>query len=205
MRYYISILFFLLLTAIFTKALGQTCAEGSTCVEDEDLARMVEVLEEKQCLQTEAPKFQLDSITIVEDEAGRIFYTGAEPKPYTLHMDWCTYHVKATGKVELLAARKETPIWGFRFRPKAYIGVLPFEALQVDDAGIGDVWDAGVMVDFLYYDWVSLNGAVGFQSFGGGVGIDLLDNFGSYVGYANTWGTWGHNVNLGLWFSFWNP
>jgi hypothetical protein len=61
------------------------------------------------------------------------------------------------------------------------------------------------MVDFLYYDWANLNAAVGFRSLGGGVGFDLTENFGAYAGYALTWGSWHHNVNIGFWFSFYNP
>ena len=99
--------------------------------------------------------------------------------------------------------------WGFRFRPKAYIWVLPGEAFysipDTESLGVMDLIDAGVMVDFLYYEWANLNAAVGFRSLGGGIGFDLTENFGAYGGYALTWGDWHHNANLGLWFSFWNP
>jgi hypothetical protein len=96
---------------------------------------------------------------------------------------------------------------------------LPIEALNLatenealEAAGdptkslsFNDVWDAGLMVDFFHYEWFNINVAAGFRSFGAGFGADLTANFGIYAGYANTWGTWHHNLNLGLWFSFWNP
>ena len=182
---------------------------GGTCVPDEDMAKIVEVLKEKKCLQTTKPEFDLDPINIVVDRDGRIFYSGAEPHPYSVRMNWCNYEVEATGKVDIVAAMREPPIWGFRFRPKAYIGVLPGEAFyslpEDDSIHVMDLVDAGVMVDFLYYDWANLNAAVGFRSLGAGIGFDLTSNFGAYGGYALTWGDWHHNANLSLWFSFWNP
>lgn len=178
---------------------------GGTCVPKADMDKFVEVLKEKKCLQTTKPSFDLDPITIVVDKDGRVFYSGAAPSPYTIRMKWCGYDAEAAGKVKLTAAMRQPSLWGFRFRPKAYIGVLPLEALSNPDASFGDVWDAGVMVDFLHYDWLNLNAAVGFRSFGGGLGADLTQNFGIYAGYADTWGTWHPNANVGLWFSFWNP
>jgi len=193
--------------------------KGGTCVSDADLKKMVEVLREKKCLQTTKPTFELDPVTIVVDRDGRIFYSGAAPHPYTVKMDWCNYQATAEGHVDVVAATLTPPIWGFRFRPKAYMGLLPGEAFyriaensvaelageDTESVGFADVFDAGVMADFLYYDWLNLNAAVGFRSFGGGLGADLTSNFGAYVGYANTWGTWHHNVNVSLWFSFYNP
>lgn len=192
---------------------------NGTCVPKEDMDKIVEVLKERKCLQTTKPTFKLDPINIVVDKDGRVFYSGAEPNPYTVRMTWCNYEVEAQGKVNLVTALRVPSIWGFRFRPKAYLGILPVEAynISVENAAkevakepttsvmFSDVWDAGVMVDFFHYDWFNVNVATGFRSFGGGVGADLTENFGLYIGYANTWATWHHNVNLSLWFSFWNP
>lgn len=100
---------------------AEECAQGSTCVPPDDLAAMVVVLKEKKCLQTEKPTFELDSITVITDEKGRIFYTGADPKPYKLRMKWCSYEAEGTGQVKVVAAVKEPSTWGFRFRPKAYL------------------------------------------------------------------------------------
>lgn len=189
-------------------AAAEPCPDG-TCVPDADLKKMVEVLREKKCLQTEKPEFDLDPINIVVDRQGRIYYSGAEPHPYTVRMTWCNYEVEAAGKVDIVAAMRVPSTWGFRFRPKAYIGVLPGEAFynipDTESLEVMDLVDAGVMVDFLYYEWANLNAAVGFRSLGGGIGFDLTENFGAYGGYALTWGDWHHNANLGLWFSFWNP
>lgn len=194
------------------------CTNG-TCVPKADMDKFIEVLKEKKCLQTTKPTFELDPINIVVDKDGRVFYSGAAPNPYTLHMKWCNYEAEAQGKVSLVTALHVPSIWGFRFRPKAYMGVLPIEAFNITVSNeaktalgqkttpltFGDVWDAGVMVDFFHYDWFNLNAAVGYRSFGAGIGADLTQNFGLYLGYANTWGTWHHNFNLALWFSFWNP
>jgi hypothetical protein len=167
----------------------------------------LKVLRGKQCLLEEPPEFELDPIQIVTDKQGRIFFSGNDPYPYTLRMNWCSYEVKAEGKVKMVAAMRKPPIWGFRLRPKAYMGILPTESTYAseDPRELRDFVDAGIMLDFLYYDWANLNVAVGYRSTGAGVGVDLMENFGLYSGYAITWGDWHHNANLGLWFSFYNP
>jgi hypothetical protein len=186
---------------------GVACMSPSVCVPKEDMDAFVELLREKKCLQNDKPEFKLDPINIVVDKDGRVFYSGAMPHPYKLHMKWCGYEITAEGQIKLTAAMNEPPIWGFRFRPKAYISFLlaePFYELAVnqENPGLEDVLDAGVMVDFLYYDFVNLNAAVGFQSVGGGVGFDITKNFGAYVGYGLSWGRWHHNPNAGVYFGF---
>lgn len=192
------------------------CTSG-TCVPKADLDKMVEVLKEKKCLQTTKPTFELDPINIVVDKNGRVFYSGGAPNPYTLRMKWCNYEAEGQGKVNIVTAMHVPSIWGFRFRPKAYIAVLPIEAynIEIENAGkpadqqtslsFSNVWDAGVMVDFFHYDWLNVNVETGFRSFGASLGADLTQNFGINVGYANTWGTWHHNLLFGASFSFWNP
>lgn len=191
--------------AVPTKAVE--CQAPSRCVPKEDIHTFATLLREKKCQLDESPEFELDPIQIVIDKDGRVFYSGADPKPYKLRMRWCNYEVEAEGKVKLIAAMRQPPIWGFRLRPKAYMGILPSEVFYSSDdpREFGDFVDAGVMVDFLYYDWANLNGVVGYRSVGAGVGIDLTENFGVYSGYALTWGGWHHNANLSLSFSFWNP
>ena len=188
---------------------GQECKDPDVCVARKDLDLFLKLAREKKCLVENEPAFELDPINIIVDRDGRVFFSGAEPFPYTLRMAWCDYEVEAKGKVSILAAVREPPTWGFRFRPKAYISALPLEAIwhdtSVSDLKVYDLIDAGVMVDFLYWEWANLNGAVGFRSLGGGIGFDLTSNFGAYAGYGLTWGDWNHNVNVGLWFSFWNP
>jgi hypothetical protein len=196
-----------LLLATPAAAQDAPCASPATCVPKAEMDIFVKLLQEKKCQLDESPEFELDPIQIIIDKDGRVFHSGADPKPYKLRMRWCNYEVEAEGKVKLIAAMRQPPIWGFRLRPKAYMGILPSEVFYSSDdpREFGDFVDAGVMVDFLYYDWANLNGVVGYRSVGAGVGIDLTENFGVYSGYALTWGGWHHNANLSLSFSFWNP
>ena len=190
-------------------ASGEECDKPDTCVAKKDLDLFLKMAREKMCLIEDDPTFDLDPVNIVIDREGRVFFSGAEPHPYTLRMTWCDYEIEAKGKVNIITAMRKPDIWGFRFRPKSYISALPFEAFYadpvLDDLQVHDLIDAGVMVDFFYYDWFNVNAAVGFRSLGGGLGFDLTANFGAYAGYGLSWGEWNHNLNLGLWFSFWNP
>lgn len=175
---------------------------SGTCVAAEDMKKIVTVLHESKCLKTERPTFTLDPVSIVVDRQGRIFFSGGDPKPYRLHMHWCSYDVEAEGKVNVLAAVQEPPTYGFRFRPKAYVGYLlaePFRAGKVAKDGI----DAGLMIDPLYIKDFNLNVHVGFRAVGVGVGVDVFRNFGFYAGYALTWDGFHSNPETSAWFSFW--
>lgn len=209
MRWFTALTVGCLIGLLPSTASGAECQEPDVCVKRDDLDLFLKLAREKKCLIDNEPAFELDPVNIVIDRDGRVYFSGAEPHPYKLRMTWCDYEVEAKGKVDIIAAVREPPTWGFRFRPKAYISALPLEALyldpEVDDLRVTDLIDAGVMVDFFYWEWANLNAAVGFQSLGGGVGFDLTSNFGAYAGYGLTWGDWNHNVNVGLWFSFWNP
>ena len=182
------------------------CQNDSTsvCVNREDLKKFLALAKERKCLDDTKPAFQVDPITIITDEDGRVFYSGADPKkPYRLTMTWCQYTIEGTGEVKLLAAMNEPPVWGFRFRPKAYLGYLPSKLILGDSdfkAGV----DAGLQLDFLYYQWVNLNVTAGFRSTGAGLGFDLTKNFGVYAGYAFTWDMQPtpHNVLGSIYFAF---
>ncbi len=173
-----------------------------TCVPDEDLRAFVQLAQEKKCLQTEQPKFELEPVTLVIDKDGRIFFSGAEPHPYKLKMTWCSYEVEAEGKVSVLAAVQEPPTWGFQLRPKAYLGYLLAEPLR-SNKRLQDGVDAGLMVDFFHWQDFNVNVHVGFRSFGAGLGVDIFRSFGGYVGYAATWDGFRSNPEVSLWFAFW--
>lgn len=176
---------------------------GGTCVPPEDMQVFLQALREKKCLTSTTPKFDLDPVKIVVDRDGRVFFSGSEPSPYTLRMTWCNYEVTGKGKLVVAAAVQEPPTWGFRFRPKAYTGLLLSAPFYQETDSFGDVVDAGLMVDVFHVHQFNLNFHTGFRSVGMGLGMDITRNFGAYTGYALTWEGWRHNVELGLWFSFW--
>ena len=197
-------LLLILLTLFFVSkpAQAQECAPGSKCVSADDLNAMLTVLKEKQCLLSTQPTIDLDPVTLTIDRQGRIFFTGAAPHPYTMKMKWCNYDLTASGKVNVVAAVEEPPVWGFRFRPKAYMGVLPLEPFHTGNNARSAI-DAGLMLDPLYYKFLNLNIHVGFRAVGAGVGVDIFRSFGVYAGYAMTWDGFRSNPEVATWFSFW--
>ena len=62
--------------------------------------------------------------------------------------------------------------------------------------------DGGILVEPFFVQWANVNVLVGFRSFGAGLGADITTNFGLYLGYALTWGTWRSNPYLGVSFAF---
>lgn len=182
-------------------AKAQDCPAGHKCIPDDDVEVFVQVLRERKCLQDEKPKFQLDPIVIITDVDGRVYYSGAQPVPYTVKMSWCNYEVTGQGKLEVAVAKREPPVWGFRFRPKFSGSFLFVDAFKQDTAG--EAIDVGILWDFVYYKQFNLNLATGFRSVGAGLGVDITKNFGMFGAYAFSWWTLLHNPQAGLYFSFW--
>lgn len=178
----------------------EICHEPSVCVPEEDLEKFVALVRERKCIDASVPEFTIDSITIVTDEDGRVFHSGADPrKPYRLTMKWCHLTVVADGEVEVVAALRPPETAGFRFRPKAYLGYLPFKLADREfEAGI----DAGMLIDLAFIEWANFNLGAGFRSVGAGFGVDISQNFGAYVGYAAGWTGPLHNINAALYFAF---
>lgn len=177
------------------------CASGATCVPSEDLKAFVELLKAEKCRAETPPKVTFDPITIVVDRSGRLYYSGSEPLPYKLHLDWCNYQLDALGGVNVQVAEHIDRGYGFRFRPKATLGLLAVELFK--SSQFSDAVDGGILLEPAYFHWVNLNGYVGFRSVGVGLGFDITKNFGAYLGYSTTWGTWRSNPMASLYFSFW--
>lgn len=182
-------------------AFAQEACAGGTCVADADLKTFLAIAAEKQCLQKTTPTLKLDPVTIVVDKEGRVYYSGAEPQPYTVKITWCGYELSATGKVTTTVAQKVEPNWGFRFRPKFAGSFLFVDAF--DSSRAVDAFDIGLLWDLFYYKALNFNVATGFRSAGAGVGVDLFRNVTLYGGWAFSWWTLKNNPSIGLGFALW--
>lgn len=195
------VLIALILVLCSKVAFGQTCT-GGTCVPAEDMAVFRQLLKDKKCQNDTKPTYKLDPITIVVDKEGRVYGSGADPHPYSIHMDWCNYSIDAKGNdAHLLVAKNEPPVWGFRFRPKFTAGFLPLQAINESSWYSGV--DVGILWDFLYWNSLNVNVSTNIRSVGVGLGYDITKNFGAYGGYALAYKGWGSGSYAGLYFSFW--
>ena len=91
----LAILIFLALLLPASVAAAAECGPEQTCVENGDLADLLTVAQEMHCMKTTNPTFYTDSITIVTDEDGRVYYSGAAPHPFMLRMTWCGFTMEA--------------------------------------------------------------------------------------------------------------
>lgn len=170
-------------------------------VAEDDLRAFVKLADDHKCRAKMPPLVTTDPIVIVVDQDGRVYGSGSGPKPFKVHIKWCNYDIEATGQVKLNVAVREPPTWGFRFRPKASLGILGVEAFNREH--VTDAVDVGVLVEpFFYRSW-NVNVAVGMRSFGAGIGFDITRNFGGYLGYAAAYSGLRSNPYAGLYFSFW--
>jgi hypothetical protein len=189
------------LLSIVGTARADECPAGSTCVPPEDMQTFVQLLRDQKCRSEQVPVLKMDPVTIIVDRQGRVYYSGSEPLPYKVHVDWCNYHVEAVGKVSVQVAQRVEPTWGWRFRMKAAFAYLPLEAVLEKDATQG--LDGGVLLEPFFLQSFNVNAYVGVRSVGAGVGLDLTKNFGLYAGYALALGSWRSNPHFGVSFSFW--
>jgi len=170
-------------------------------VAKEDMGTFIQLLRDQKCRTSHPPELTLDPIVVVEDKEGRVYGSGAQPRPYTIRMTWCNYEVVASGKVQLTVAKREPPVWGFRFRPKFSSGFLFASAFVKQDAL--SAIDVGVLWEGFYYRSVNLNLATGFRSVGIGLGVDLLKNVTLYGGYAVSYEGWLSNPYVAVGIALW--
>lgn len=195
--------FFLFLVAFFVSSTAfaqAACPAGKVCVDKKDMTTFLEIAKEKRCLVSTQPEVKADPLTIVVDKQGRVYGSGSGPQPFKLHLTWCNYELDATGQTKIVAAQMVEPDWGFRFRPKAALGLLGADLLRGEK--FTSTIDGGALIEPFYYHFLNVNAYVGVRSVGGGLGIDLTRNFGLYMGYAITWDGWRSNVMVGAYFSF---
>lgn len=191
----------LCLTTARTAAGQEVCPSGKVCVDKEDMPVLIEALKEKKCLLSQEPKVATTPITVITDRQGRIYASGNQPNPFTVHLEWCNYSIDAEGSTKILAAKLVEPSWGFRFRPKATVGILGTELLRGEK--FTSTLDGGALLEPFYFHWVNLNAYVGIRSVGGGLGVDLTKNVGVNLSYAVTWESWRSNPFLSVSFALW--
>lgn len=190
------------LMTVARSAVGQqACPEGKVCVDKEDMAKISEVLKEKKCLLENKPKVSTSPLTIVIDRQDRIYGSGSQPAPFTVQLDWCNYSIEGQATTKIIAARMAEPTWGFRFRPKATMGILGTELLRGEK--FLNTMDGGALLEPFYFHWVNLNAYVGLRSVGGGLGFDLTKNLGLFTGYSITWADWRSNPFVAISFALW--
>ena len=188
----------LLLAPVFAR--GQACGAGSACVADKDLEDLLVLAQEQKCRNENLPQVELDQLTITTDKEGRVYYSGANPRPFKVRLTWCNYKVEATAPLDVMVAKDVPPVWGWRFRAKfagSYLFLDAFERKKAD-AGV----ELGFLWEFLYWRDLNFNVATGFRSVGLAVGLDITNNFGFFAGYAFSFWTMRSNPQLGLYFGF---
>ncbi len=146
------------------------------------------------CLQTEKPVVTVDPVTLVTDTDGRVFSTtGSKVK-----INWCGFQAQGTGKIEARLQVKDTPSWGFRFRPKFISSVLFLDAMH----DIGTSFNLGLGLDFFFIQRWNLTASLGYRATHLDLGFDLTKNFGVTAGVGFSFFSLHTTPTLGVYFSF---
>lgn len=180
----------------------EPCPEGFVCVEKADMQTFLQLARDQKCRAAAPPTVTSDGVTIVVDRMGRVYGSGTGPRPFTVKMDWCNYKLEAKTELNVSAAQRIEPDWGFRLRLKPTFGFLVTEAFR-SDTKFHESLDGGLLVEPFYLYWANLNVYLGVRSFGIGLGADVTKNMTVYAGYSMTWGSWRSSPYLGVGFSLW--
>lgn len=178
----------------------QPCPATAVCVARQDILMMVELAREAKCRAETEPEVTVEPISIILDRQGRVFGSGTGDKPFRLRMDWCNYQVDMESQIKVLAAQRVEPEWGFRFRPKAAVGVLTRELIEGRE--LTTYGDIGLMFEPVYYRWINLNGYLSFRSVGIGFGFDITTNFGIATLLNTLWSDLRADPMAAVYFAF---
>jgi hypothetical protein len=182
--------------------MAQDCPEGKVCVDKADMPAFIQLARDQKCRAEQSPKVIADDVSIVLDRQGRVYGSGTGLRPFAVRIDWCNYQLEAKTELQVLAAQRVEPSWGFRLRLKPAFGVLVPDVFRADLKGYKAL-DGGLLVEPFYVYDVNLNAYVGLRSFGVGLGYDITKNMTAYVGYSAAWDAFRPNLLLGVGFSLW--
>jgi hypothetical protein len=190
-------LLFLLLLLIIPKQLVAQCPENYVCIDKSTYKQIYDKLEILAVIEESQPQMKFkDPIVILTDEKGRIFSNSTGEKPIIGSLEWGSLKTDFQMTIDLNVKRKETPIWGLRFRPKFSGSWILFNTYTKD------ALDFGCDLDFLYYQKINLNAYVGARSTGLDIGYDVFTNSGILIGFKWIWFTSEFSPSVGWYFTF---
>ena len=145
-----------------------------------------------------------DKVVIVNDWEGRVYVNGGTSAPLRMKVrigDTVDRDVEMTLK-PVVNYRPKPPDPMFRLRVRAQVGVLVPELVRTAGGTRQDFWDGGIGWDFFHVGAFNLAAYTGIRSVGGGFGVDITRNFGTYAGYALVYDDWRSSVHTGVFFAF---
>jgi len=185
----------------FLMLLGQVCLPKPTVDEIKKA-----VIELKDIHESKAKLEVKDPIVIIRKYDGSIYVNGTQKVPLRAHLT-IGKHIDRDLTIRVktkVYERPKKPDPMFRLRPRFQIGVLLSESVGFlkGEKTAYDMVDAGISLDVFHIDRFNVAPYVGIKSIGGGVGMDLTRNFGSYVGYSYGYDEGKSGVMIGTFFAF---
>ena len=186
---------------------------GGICLTKEQKEKLRAAVKELDDIHKSKAEVEIkEPIVIVRDWEDRVYINGGEKKPIGMKLK-IGEHVDRDMEIQLpirVYYREEPPDPWFRLRVRFQAGILVPEAIRSirnddngnDDTGLEEFWDLAFALDFFHYESLNLSIQVGARALGGGVGVDLTQNFGFHVAPVVTYDGWNPSLWLGPYFSF---
>jgi hypothetical protein len=176
---------------------------GGKCITKEQLDQITKALQELDDIHKSPAVIDTkDEIYIISDWDGRVYVNGGDKDPIKMQLKMGKYvdrEMAATIPTHVYY-RPKPPDPMFRLRIRAQVGVLIPQVFQSDTGW--NKYDAGISWDFFHIKALNVAAYTGIRSAGGGIGLDLTNNFGVYGGYSFVYDGFKSGSLLAAYFSF---
>lgn len=180
----------------------------AACLTEEQLIKITEAVKElDEIKSSEAELSFLEPIVIVRDLDNRVYINGGKKKPTKLKLKiGTTIDRDLEAELPIKLSYRDEPVEDeslFRFRVRAQVGLLAPEMIQsIRDNAFQTFWNVSLGLDFMRYGALNLAAIIGSDGMGGGVGVDITKNFGTYVAPIVKYEDWSGSLDIGLYMSF---
>jgi hypothetical protein len=176
---------------------------GGKCITKEQLEQITKALQELDDIHKSPAVITVeDQIYIISDWNGAVYVNGGDKDPIKMKLKMGQYvdrDMAATIPTHVYY-RPKPPDPMFRLRVRAQAGVLLPQAFQSDTGW--NKFDGGLSFDFFHIKAFNVAAFTGIRSAGGGIGLDLTNNFGIYGGYSFVYDGFKSSSLLAAYFSF---
>jgi hypothetical protein len=180
----------------------------AVCLTEEQLIKVTEAVKElDEIKSSEAELSFLEPIVIIRDNEGRVYTSGGSKKPVKLKLKiGKVIDRDLEAELPVKISYRDEPVEDeslFRFRVRAQIGLLAPEVIQsIRDNEFQAFWNVSAGLDFFYIGAFNIAAVIGSDGVGGGVGVDITKNFGTYVAPIVKYEDWSGSLDLGVYMAF---
>ena len=177
----------IVLVVIVASAAYASCPEGQVCIDKDKWSQVRGLLAKLKKVEESEPVLTMSPFHITIDRSGRVFTDSTGSQKGKAKMVWGDFDVDLEYTITAEMHQAVESDWGFRLRIKALAMWLPLAVLEAKE------WkesvDFGVGLEPFYWKIFAVQLHAGARTVGGGLNIDITNNFGAYLAAGVPWAT----------------